>query len=155
MRRNIRLPRSVYQQGSCFFITIGTHERHTWFDGQPAFNQQVVGVLTQTAKERATELYSWCLMPDHVHLLIQDPDAVEFVRLFKGRSTPQARRIKPGRRLWQRSFFDHGLRREESVETVAKYIFENPARAGLVENPAEYLWAGSTVWPDWRASYQG
>jgi putative transposase len=155
VRRNIRLTRSVYQQGHCFFITIGTHERHAWFDGQPAFNQQIVDVLTQTTKERTTQLYAWCLMPDHAHLLVQDPDVVEFVRLFKGRSTSPARRYKSGRRLWQRSFYDHGLRREESVETVAKYIFENPVRAGLVENPAEYPWSGSSVWPNWRESYQG
>ena len=94
-------------------------------------------------------------MPDHVHLLVQDPDVVDLVRLFKGRSTPSARRHEPGRRLWQRSFHDHGLRREESVETVAKYIFENPMRAGLVENPAEYPWSGSSVWQNWRELYQG
>jgi REP element-mobilizing transposase RayT len=58
------------------------------------------------------------MMPDHVHLLVQDHDVVEYVRLVKGRTTPSARQHARGRRLWQRSFYDHGLRKEESAWTV-------------------------------------
>ena len=89
-------------------------------------------------------------MPDHLHLLTQDADIVEFARLLKGRATPVARRHEYRRRLWQRSFFDHGLRRDESLGRVAQYIFENPVRARLVETPAAYRWSGSHVWPHWR-----
>jgi len=71
---------------------------------------------------------------------------VEFIRLFKGRVTPRARKTEPGRKLWQRSFYDHALRKEESVYQVTMYIWENPVRAGLVEEPYEYKWSGSDVW---------
>jgi hypothetical protein len=52
--------------------------------------------------------------------------------------------------LWQRSFYDRALRNEESLESVARYIFFNPVEAGLVEQWADYRWSGSVVWPDWR-----
>jgi REP element-mobilizing transposase RayT len=92
-------------------------------------------------------------MPDHIHLLLQDKDIVDFVRLFKGRMTPKAFAIEPGRRLWQRGFYDHALRKEESLEVVALYIWENPVRTGMVDDPAKYAWSGSEVWPDWRELY--
>jgi len=92
-------------------------------------------------------------MPDHVHLLLQDQEVVGLIRLFKGRMTPRARSIEPKRQLWQRSFFDHALRKEESLSEIACYIWENPVRAEIVEEPQEYPWSGSEVWPDWRKFY--
>ena len=153
VRRRIRLPRAVYREGHVFFVTIGTHERHPWFRLHPDLSELLVEVLNHTADERNAQLVAWCIMPDHVHLLVQDLDLVEFVRLLKGRMTPPARRHENGRRLWQRSFHDHGLRRDESLEHVALYIFENPVRSGWVDNAVDHPWSGSNVWPDWRVCY--
>lgn len=89
----------------------------------------------------------------HIHLLLQDKDIVEFVRLFKGRMTPKARVLEPGWKLWQGSFYDHGLRREESLGDVAVYIWENPVRKGIVKHPSEYIWSGSEAWPNWRGHF--
>ena len=41
---------------------------------------------------------------------------------------------------WQRNFFDHRLRRDESLEQKAEYIRENPERAGLVTQADEWPW---------------
>ena len=140
----------MYREGHVFFVTISTFKRHPWFRVYPGLSEAFVEILRQTVDERGTQLFAWCLMPEHVHLLAQDPDLVEMVRLLKGRMTPAARRCDRNHRLWQRSFYDHGLRREESVERVALYIFENPVRSELVEHTVDYPWSGSNVWPDWR-----
>jgi len=153
VRRKIRLPRSSYRESHCFFVTIGTHKRYGWFGRHHALGDELVNILNHTASGRHTQFFAWCIMPDHVHLLVQDPDIVDLVRLLKGRATPLARRVEPQRRLWQRSFYDHGLRRDESVERVAQYIFENPVRRELARSPPEYRWSGSNVWPAWRSLY--
>jgi REP element-mobilizing transposase RayT len=119
----------------------------------PELSDAVVELLNRTADERQTKLYAWCLMPDHAHLLTQDPDVVELVRLFKGRATPYARRYDPRRRFWQRSFHDHGLRPDEPIRQVALYVFENPLRAQLVNTVIDYRWSGSNVWRQWRSFY--
>lgn len=93
-------------------------------------------------------------MPDHVHMLVRDDDTVEFVRRFKGRMTPIARKLERGRSLWHKSFYDHALRSSESVFQVAGYIWENPVRAGLIDSPEKYVLSGSLVWPDWRFAYK-
>ena len=73
-------------------------------------------------------------MPDHVHwLLILNGDLSEAVRRYKSLVTHQV-----GARVWQRGFHDHGLRREEDLRRVARYIVANPLRAGLVDNILDY-----------------
>ena len=153
VRRKIRLPGSGYREGHCFFITIGTDKRYRWFSHHRVLGDELVNILNRTAAERHTLLFAWCVMPDHVHLLALDRDIVDLVRLLKGRATPLARHIEPQRRLWKRSFYDHGLRHEESVERVAQYIFENPVRKNLARAPPDYPWSGSNVWPDWCSLY--
>jgi putative transposase len=155
VRRRIRLPQPTYREGHVFLVTIGTAERCPWFGKSATLADRAVAVMCETARLRETLLHAWCIMPDHVHMLVQDADLIEFVRLFKGRLTPAARELLTGRSLWQRSFHDHGLRREESVEQVTQYIFENPVRGGLVASPADYLWSGSNTWPEWREYYRG
>jgi len=46
---------------------------------------------------------------------------------------------------WQRDFFDHRLRREESLRDKSDYILQNPVRAGLVKRAGDwpYVW-----WPE-------
>jgi len=153
VRKKIRLPHPVYQQGHAFFITTRTYKRYPWFRIHPDLATSGVELLRQTGAERGTRLYAWCVMPDHVHLLLQDDDIVDFVRLFKGRMTPKASAFDPGRRLWQRSFYDHTLRKEESLSNIASYIWENPVRSLLVVTPPMYLWSGSDVWNNWRDFY--
>ena len=49
------------------------------------------------------------------------------------------------RTAWQRSFYEHVLRRDESTDVTAAYILANPVRAGLAAAPQEYPWLGSFV----------
>ena len=153
VRKRIRLQLPVYRQGHAFFITVTTHRKHPWFSLHAQLCRTTIDVLRNLASTRGTMIYAWCIMPEHVHLLLQDRNVVDFIRLFKGRMTPKAPEIEPKRQLWQRSFFDHALRLEEELSDVASYIWENPVRAAMVENPTGYRWSGSEVWPEWREIY--
>ena len=48
--------------------------------------------------------------------------------------------------LWQEGYYDRVLRQEEDVRHVARYIIENPVRAGLVVHPSVYPYLGSDRW---------
>lgn len=152
-RKHPRLPLPIYRQGHLFFLTIGTHDRIPWFKTCPGLTTQAQETLQALIQAREGMLFAWSFMPDHVHILLQDEDLLELVRLFKGRLTPIARAVDSTSKLWQTSFYDHALRKEESVLKVAAYIWENPVRAGLVDEPWQYPWSGSGVWSDWRTLY--
>ena len=153
LRKKIRLPAPVYNQNQAFFITISTHHRYPWFSRYPILCHSSVQLIKDLSLVHRLEVFAWCIMPDHIHLLIQGGNMVNFVRLFKGKLTPLARSIEAGRKLWQRSFFDHAIRKEESLQNIACYIWENPVRAKMADEPANYPWSGSGVWPDWRDFY--
>ena len=68
-------------------------------------------------------------MPDHLHMLISipaDTDLSNLIRDFK-RITARTAKVR-----WQRNFFDHRLRHDESECEKADYILQNPIRAGLI-----------------------
>ena len=85
-------------------------------------------------------------MPDHVHLLVEGKQPTanfrEFVRIFKQRSSFEWNRTHRTI-LWQRSYFEHVLRDDEDTIGVARYILENPLRAGLVADVEDYPYLGS------------
>ncbi len=45
-------------------------------------------------------------------------------------------------KLWQKSFYDHVIRKEEDLNSIAGYIFNNPVRKELVENYEDYPFLG-------------
>jgi REP-associated tyrosine transposase len=80
-------------------------------------------------------------MPDHVHLLaeanIASANLTTFVARWKQVTGFRFRSLRR-ESLWQSGFFDRILREEESSRIVARYILENPVRAGLTIAPSEY-----------------
>ena len=150
-RRCIRLERSVYANPNAIFsVTICVKHRSPLFQ-EKAVTERYLASLRELATFKRVLIYSYCFMPDHLHLLLspsQACDLVEFVRLFKGRTGRMAQEQGWRGAIWQRGFYDHALRREEDVRTVARYIVENPVREALVDDWRQYPFSGSFVWDD-------
>lgn len=75
------------------------------------------------------------LMPDHVHALLsvrQDLEVRKVVGAWK-RYLNREMGI-----AWQKNFFDHRLRSEDSAQQKWSYILENPLRAGLVQSVEDW-----------------
>jgi len=78
-------------------------------------------------------------MPDHLHWLIADAASMtELVYSFKSYSTYAARTLGHRSKIWQRSYWDHVVRRDEDLSEVIQYIIQNPVRNGLVSDFREY-----------------
>ena len=93
---------------------------------------------------------AWCLMPDHLHWLLQLGGRLSLsalVQRFKSISTKRLHKAGHDGEIWAMAFHDHGLRREEDLADVARYIVANPVRAGLVKRVSEY--------PHWDAMWLG
>ena len=88
-------------------------------------------------------------LPDHVHLLVHgQTEAAEckrFIAAAKQYSGYYYSRQFPGM-LWQRYGYERTLRKDEDTGTVARYILENPVRAGLARTVEEYSFVGSLVY---------
>jgi len=74
-------------------------------------------------------VHLWLLMPDHLHALISFPTERDPAKVIANWKEIIAK--KAGIH-WQRDFFDHRLRSDESHQEKTDYIRQNPVRKGLV-----------------------
>ena len=100
----------------------------------PELAEIVVGALHHFRGERY-QLYSWCVMPNHVHVIFKPFEQFELnsvVHSWKRFSSRQIN-IAMGRtgELWQREYYDRLIRDEDELERAINYVIENPGKAGL------------------------
>jgi putative transposase len=136
----IRLPKQRYIGRRAYFLTLCTRGRIPYFRS-PRIARWLLENLLQIAAQHSFSLRAYCLMPDHLHVLLQGDstwsDLLSFVKTFKHKTTFHFR-AKTGKTLWQISFFDHILRTAEDLSETTEYILLNPVRAGLVQRPRDY-----------------
>lgn len=142
-RRSI--PNQVY------LVTATTHERRCWF-AMANLAAAARGALDDEATWRHALPLAWVLMPDHLHLLLELsgdeplPMAVSRVKSAIWHRVAHASHLPVGR-LWQPSFHDHALRRQESFLGVGHYLLANPVIGGLCERAQDWPWRGGTLLP--------
>ena len=142
-RKPIRLQPEVYAQaGQPFLFTLCTSRRRPIFAGTRyaslVFRELLNGPVLSDA-----ECIAACLMPDHLHLLLisKKRNLVHTINAWKSYSTNLLHAEGLRGPVWQRSFYDHALRTEESVIEAAQYVVTNPVRKGLVEDWRSYPFA--------------
>lgn len=146
MRRNQRLASEVYATAGrpCSFTVCCAPGRAPFVDENLA-SIAVECLLGQRHKSNC-DVVVYCVMPDHVHLvvtpMVDGASSLQYIDRFKGWASYEAGRAGWTGYLWQRRSYDHVLRRDEDLEQIAAYILANPMRRGLCAEPEEYPWSG-------------
>ena len=127
--------------GQVYFITTVTHQREPLFRSF-THARLVISELRRLNDCALVTSLAWVVMPDHLHWLLAlgHSHSISIVaKLLKGRTAAALNRagVRSGP-VWQRTFFDHALRRGEDLVGVARYIVANPLRAGLVKKVGDY-----------------
>jgi putative transposase len=108
----------------------------------------------RTSAEHAFAIAAYCYMPDHVHLVLaglhDGASLLPCVEVMRQRSSRVAKAAR-GIRLWQDGYFERVLRDNKQLEVIARYVFENPVRAGLTDHASKWPGSGGLYW----ASYAG
>jgi len=144
-RKAIRLNRKLYQEeGRAFSITICTYNNIPLLKefGELIFQSVMEGHLS-----KQSDLMVICVMPDHIHLLLApiSENLINLIGRWKAYTTHLIWKEGYGGKVWQRSFYDHALRKDEDLLKVAEYIVYNPVRKGLVEDWRDYPYS----WHKW------
>ena len=152
------IPRRGYRQlrkgrrsipGAYYSLTFSTLNRKPMLA-----NADVANMIFQCFDWLETdERLTWhCIMvmPDHVHAVIQLGHKQTLSNVMKSLQNFTAKQINAllGRRgsLWQENYYDHGIRRDESLNAIIRYCYENPVRRGLVREAKDY--------PYWRCKFK-
>ncbi|HPK75968.1 MAG TPA: transposase [Candidatus Latescibacteria bacterium] len=80
-------------------------------------------------------LLAWCVMPNHVHAVVQPekghelPDIVHSWKSFSAKRANEMLRRRG--RFWHTEYYDHLIRNDRDLEHSVQYVLQNPEKAGL------------------------
>jgi putative transposase len=146
-RRPQRLQTFDYLGLHRYSLTFCTHHRERIFT-ESASVELVLSQFLRASTEEKFSVIAYCFMPDHVHFLVEglspDADCRRFIRRAKQYAGYEFSKDRH-RRLWQPWGYEHVLRDEEQTAVVARYILENPVRAGIAKTVLDYPYLGSKI----------
>jgi len=124
------------------------HVRFGTYDRVPALESEAAGTAVLAALHhhhaRTAEILTFCVMPDHVHLLVSF--RVEGTTLSRWVGDLKRWLARQLRVKWQPGFYEHVVRKDEDLRVIAEYILANPVRAGLAADWRQHRRAGSLAW---------
>ena len=146
---------AVWVEKPVFFITTCTKNR------TPILATKENHQILHEEWTLALEKHGWAIgryvvMPDHVHFFcfpceIESQPLSDFMRHWKEWTSKRIINVAGKRStnltapIWQKEFFDHLIRADESYEEKWWYVKNNPVRAGLVQKSEDWLWQGEIV----------
>jgi REP element-mobilizing transposase RayT len=144
-RKRLRLKGFDYANPTqVYFLTICASEGTSPFLDNDLSLQTIKSLLFYRNQKRI-RLYSYCVMPDHLHLVMSpanDFGVSQLVRNLKTYTTKLAQEKGLNGKLWQKSFYDHIIREDESLLKICEYVLANPVRKGLAGRAEEWAYSG-------------
>jgi putative transposase len=153
-----------------YFITFATVE---WVDvlTRPHYKNIVVESLQYCQQHKGLQLFAWCLMSNHVHLIaaaregfnlsdiLRDMKKFSSKKLVEALQHPEESRRnwmlwlfrRAGERnannlqyqLWQQDNHPVELSSNEMIDQRLQYLHQNPVTAGLVFEPEHYVYSSA------------
>jgi len=120
---------------------------------------RVLSILEQTRRRYRFVVVGYVVMPEHIHLLITEPEVGTPSTVMQVLKQRTARALLPKRRrldarqgrlfagtvlrtpFWQARFYDFNVWTEKKRVEKLRYIHRNPVKRGLVKTPEQWRWS--------------
>ncbi|WP_176786143.1 transposase [Desulfosporosinus hippei] len=135
-----------YSNTGCYHIMLrGNEKKNIFLDDED--RQKFINVMDKKNSQAELSLYAYCLMSNHVHLVLKDRTN-ELSLIMKGIATSYAmyfnkKYCRVGH-VFQDRFKSETVEDERYLMAVIRYVHRNPLKAKLVESPEGYKW--SSYW---------
>ncbi len=158
--------RRYHESGQSHFVTFSCCHR------RPNFNRAEIYDLFPECLERMRQRFDMCVygyvvMPEHVHLLLSEPekgslaDAMHYLKLSFAKRLQHRRRTQvmptdgrtrgtdtiphPGHltsgSFWEKRYYDRNVRNSREFTIKLRYLHRNPVTRGLVKEAAQWKWS--------------
>lgn len=138
----MRKPRVKSSTGIYHIVSKGIDHQDIFIDDWD--RQKYLHLLKKKTLEHGSELLGFCLMSNHVHLLVNEGEgSVSELMQSIGISYAFWFNQKYDRNgyLFQNRFHSECIENDQYILTVIRYIHFNPVKAGIVKAPEEYRWS--------------
>jgi putative transposase len=133
------------QSGQTHFVTFSCFRR--W----PLLTETTAKGTVESALERVRgkfgfHVYGYVVMPEHVHLLVGEPEYETLAAALKSLKQGVSRRlIGKSFHFWHKRYYDFNVRNHAQFVEKLRYIHRNPVTRGLCELPEEWEWSSFTT----------
>ena len=147
-RKSIRIENYHYSAPGAYFVTICAANRAQIFwkavGAAICRPQDIVlsdigkvveqGVLQISNHYENVAVDNFCIMPDHMHLILvihSDEDGRQIAAPTISMVVGHMKRwvsMQIGRSIWQKSFYEHGIRNQQDYDEIWEYIENNPLK---------------------------
>ncbi len=144
------MPRSArsWYEGAMYHIMCRGNHRH-WIFGEDIDYSIYTRILWETHREFPFLIHAYCLMGNHVHLMIETTD-VPIGRIMQKINMKYAsffnRKYHFVGHLFQDRFASETITTRSYFLELSRYIHRNPLEAGLCDNLADYPWSSYPVY---------
>jgi putative transposase len=150
-------PRRYYGTNDLHFITCSCYRRQPWL-ASPQRRDLFLAVFEEVRRRYRFVVVGYVAMPDHIHLLISEPEKGDPSRVMQAIKQGFSRRllkaVRRGRvaaqqelfavgseHVWQRRFYDFNVWTARKRIEKLGYMHQNPVVRGLVKVPEQWAWS--------------
>ena len=139
--KNLRAGRFSEPYG-LYYVTKCTLNHFVLSDSQ---RQDTIEALLHLREQGHVLLHAFVVMPDHGHAIFSLTDTLPLSKTMEvlARRASYPSRQHGASMPAQEGFHNHKLRPAETVIDYIRYIENNPVRAGLVEQPEDWVWSSA------------
>ncbi len=127
------------QRGHLHFVTFSCYRRQAYLE-TPVTRDLFADALERTRRGYHFQVIGFVVMPEHVHLLVSEPDSKPLALGLQGLKLSVARRSKQSP-FWQPRYYDFNVFTEPKRMEKLDYMHWNPVRRGLVSTPEDWQWS--------------
>ncbi|MEW6536710.1 MAG: transposase [Candidatus Auribacterota bacterium] len=140
-----RIPRIIIPDYPHHIVQRGNNRQAIFEDDQD--RQEYLALVQRYKQDTECKVLSYCLMDNHVHLLIiplKAESLSKFMQKVALKYTQYANdKYKRSGRLWECRFFSSPVETDTYLLAVCRYIERNAVRAGVVGQPEHYEWGSA------------
>ena len=150
-------PRRYYGSNDLHFITCSCYHRQSWL-ASPRRRDLFLAVFEEVRQRYRFVVVGYVAMPDHIHLLISEPEKGDPSRVMQAIKQGFSRRVLKSLRkrrvaaqkelfaagsehVWQRRFYDFNVRTARKRIEKLRYMHGNPVVRWLVQEPEQWPWS--------------
>jgi putative transposase len=136
--------RRILVDGGLYHIISRGHNRYKLFHGFEDY-KTYKNIILKYSKEFSFELFHYCFMPNHIHLLLKICNGPDLPHLLQCINQAYAKHYKRSYKLignlFQGRYKSALVDKDSYLLECGRYIERNPFRAGLVKDPSGYDWS--------------
>ena len=124
------------------FLTFSCYHRRPNFATDSA-RSTFVSALERVRVQHGLRVCGYVIMPEHVHLLVNEPERGTLAQAMQSLKQGVARRLalRAKDSFWQARYYDFNVWSEMKFVEKLRYTHRNPVKRGLVARPEDWLWS--------------